>query len=162
MKPAAWLILSLAAPLGAQSAPTCDSPDHRAFDFWIGDWDVTVKGKPAGTNLVTLEEGKCVVHEHWSGTSGETGQSFNFFDRQLGQWRQVWIDNRGNPLDLRGGYQDGRMTLTGVTVTPQGPARQKITFTNNPDGTVRQLWESSTDEGRTWSVAFDGLYRKKR
>ncbi len=162
MKIAVWLILALAGPMAAQSAPPCDSPDHRAFDFWVGDWDVTEKGKPAGTNLVTLEEGKCVVHEHWTGTSGSTGQSFNFFDRQIGQWRQVWIDNGGNPLDLRGSYQDGRMTLAGVTPTPKGSIRQRIIFTNNPDGTVGQLWESSTDEGKTWSVAFDGLYRRKR
>ncbi len=162
MKPAAWLLLALAAPLGAQSAPTCDSADHRAFDFWVGDWDVTSNGKPAGTNLVTLEENRCVLHEHWTGTSGNTGQSFNFFDRQIGKWRQVWIDNGGNPLDLSGNYQDGKMILVGVTNTQTGQAQQKITFTKNPDGTVRQLWESSTDGGKTWSVAFDGLYRKKR
>jgi hypothetical protein len=23
---------------------------------------------------------------------------------------------------------------------------------------VRQLWESSSDGGRTWTVAFDGIY----
>jgi hypothetical protein len=38
---------------------------------------------------------------------------------------------------------------------------QRLTFFNNPDGTVRQLWESSNDEGKTWQVAFDGLYRKR-
>ncbi len=162
MRQTAWFVLALAGPLSAQAAPKCDTPDHRAFDFWVGDWDVTEKGKPAGTNRVTLEESGCVIHEHWIGTSGSTGQSFNFFDRQIGRWRQVWIDNGGNPLDLSGGYQDRRMTLAGVTAAPTGPIRQKITFTNNPDATVRQLWESSTDDGRTWSVAFDGLYRKKR
>jgi hypothetical protein len=25
---------------------------------------------------------------------------------------------------------------------------------------VRQLWESSKDDGKTWAVSFDGLYRK--
>jgi hypothetical protein len=30
--------------------------------------------------------------------------------------------------------------------------------TPNADGTVRQLWESSADSGRTGSVAFDGLF----
>ena len=37
--------------------------------------------------------------------------------------------------------------------------RDRITWTPNGDGTVRQLWESSTDGGATWSVAFDGTYR---
>ena len=37
----------------------------------------------------------------------------------------------------------------------------RITWTPNKDGTVRQLWEASTDQGKTWQVAFDGLYRRK-
>ena len=48
--------------------------------------------------------------------------------------------------------------------TPQaGGGRQleRITWTSNPDGTVRQHWEQSTDGGKTWTTAFDGLYRKK-
>jgi len=26
---------------------------------------------------------------------------------------------------------------------------------------VRQFWESLRDEGKTWSVAFDGVYHRK-
>ena len=37
--------------------------------------------------------------------------------------------------------------------------KQRITWTANSDGTVRQLWESMDAKGR-WSVAFDGLYTK--
>jgi len=25
---------------------------------------------------------------------------------------------------------------------------------------VRQLWETSNDDGKTWAVSFDGLYRR--
>jgi hypothetical protein len=28
------------------------------------------------------------------------------------------------------------------------------------DGSVRQLWESSADGGRTWTTVFDGLCRR--
>ena len=38
--------------------------------------------------------------------------------------------------------------------------RERIAWTPNADGTVRQLWESSKDDGKTWTVSFDGLYRK--
>lgn len=162
MKHSVWFLLALAAPAAAQSPPKCDSSDHRAFDFWIGDWAVTSGGKDAGTNSITLEESACVLHEHWIGSAGGTGQSFNFFDRQIGKWRQFWIDNSGTPLELAGSYQDGKMMLVGTTPAKQGPVHQKITFFKNADGTVRQLWESSPDGGKTWSVAFDGLYRKTR
>ena len=35
-------------------------------------------------------------------------------------------------------------------------------FFNLGPGPVRQLWEQSTDEGKTWTVAFDGLYVRER
>jgi hypothetical protein len=41
------------------------------------------------------------------------------------------------------------------------PNRIKMTFFRLPDGSVRQLGERSTDDGKTWSVTFDLLYRKK-
>ncbi len=155
----------VAAPaVMAQGAPPpgCTSAEARQFDFWIGNWNVTVGGQQAGTNEVTLEEGRCVLHEHWTGSRGGTGQSFNFFDRTIGKWHQFWVDDSGNYLHLTGTYADGRLVLTGEAPGPDGkPADQRLTFFNNPDGTVRQLWETSADHGASWQVVFDGLYRKR-
>jgi hypothetical protein len=38
----------------------------------------------------------------------------------------------------------------------------KMTWTPNPDGTVRQLWEQSKDGGQAFTVLFDGLYRRRK
>ncbi len=156
--------VSLTSVMTAQGAPPsgCVSAEARQFDFWVGSWEVSVAGKPAGTNEVTLEESRCVLHEHWTGARGGTGQSFNFFDRATGKWQQFWVDNSGGYLYLTGGYADGRLVLTGSAPGPDGnPAEQRLTFFNNPDGTVRQFWEMSADHGATWQVAFDGLYRRR-
>jgi hypothetical protein len=40
-------------------------------------------------------------------------------------------------------------------------ALQRITWSQLPGGKVRQFWESSTDGGKTWTVAFDGTYIRK-
>ncbi len=42
--------------------------------------------------------------------------------------------------------------------TDAGVDVQRITWSKNADATVRQVWESSTDGGTTWTVAFDGIY----
>ncbi|MFN0177313.1 MAG: hypothetical protein ACKVZ0_00840 [Gemmatimonadales bacterium] len=160
----ALLGATLPATLAAQGSnppPKCDTAEHRQFDFWVGSWDVTVGGQPAGRNDITVEEDGCILHERWKGSTGSTGQSFNFYSRVTKKWRQVWIDNGGNPLDLTGEYGSGKMALAGTTQTPRGLAHQRLTFFKNDDGTVRQLWESSSDDGKTWSVAFDGLYRRR-
>ena len=53
------------------------------------------------------------------------------------------------------------MVLRGVTHNAQGAAVQnRITWTPNADGSVRQHWEASTD-GETWTTAFDGRYVRK-
>jgi hypothetical protein len=45
----------------------------------------------------------------------------------------------------------------------RGLLKHRITWTPQPDGRVRQFWETSSDGGQTWNAAFDGLYvRAKR
>lgn len=160
-------LLLLAAPAAAAGQGTgpkfgCPSVEYRQFDFWVGRWDVTVQGKPAGTNEITLEEDGCLIHEHWKGGGGGTGQSFNFYDRSTRQWNQVWVSNQGAVLRLAGSYAGDQMRFTGVAPGPGGTERQqRLTFFKNADGSVRQLWEASGDGGTNWQVVFDGLYRKQ-
>lgn len=53
--------------------------------------------------------------------------------------------------------------MRGETKAPGGGiAQQRLAFTPNPDGTVRQFWEMSGDGGATWTVLFDGLYTRQQ
>lgn len=169
IRAAVLVVAAIGRPVGTSSAqttaapPDCRAAEHRQLDFWVGNWDVTMRGQPAGTNVVTLEEGGCLVHEHWIGAKGGTGQSFNFYDREDGKWHQVWVANTGNVLDLAGHYGDGTLTYLGERRQPDGTTlRHRLSFHANPDGTVRQLWETSSDGGATWAVIFDGLYTKRK
>jgi len=155
------LLLFASAAAAPQMAMRCDAPQYRQLDFWVGDWNVTVGGKPAGTNAVTQEESGCLVHEHWAGAAGGTGQSFNFYDRTDDRWHQMWVSSTGNTLFLSGQYADGKLVYRGTAPGSNGaPAQQRLTFFRNADGTVRQLWESSSD-GKQWQTVFDGLYERK-
>ena len=79
------------------------------------------------------------------------------------RWNQVWIDAQGGVLRLAGGMADGSMLLEGTTPNKDGGIRHhRIRWTPLPDGSVRQHWESSTDDGATWATVFDGNYRKQR
>ena len=168
MKPwlAILLLMSLscfAQETNAPSAPPapCTGEKYRQFDFWIGEWNVSMNGKAAGTNSIRPIHNGCVLEENWKGAGGTNGSSYNIYDQSTGRWHQTWVDNSGSLLGLDGGLEDGRMVLTGETrsTSASGKTTQRITWTPNPDGTVRQLWES-TEDGVTWSVMFDGLYEK--
>ena len=161
--PAVFLttVLTLCICSRAAAQQPCKAPEYRQFDFWLGKWEVKARDQLAGYNEITVEEGGCVVHEHWTGAKGGTGQSFNVYDTGAGRWHQFWVDNSGTVLHLVGGLEAGVMLLTGATTGPEGkPLHQRLSFTPNPDGTVRQLWEQSPD-GNTWSTVFDGLYHKQ-
>ncbi len=140
----------------------CDSPEHRAFDFWLGDWDVkTPDGKVAGTNSITKHYNDCVLREQYNTPNGFSGESFNTYDVGRKVWHQTWIDNANSLLLLEGGIRDGKMVLEGETTGADAKiTKHRITFTPNDDGSVRQFWQSTNAKGE-WETAFDGIYTKK-
>lgn len=146
---------------GAQAAP-CDAPEHRQFDFWVGEWNVFgPAGKQAGTNRITSEYGGCVVHEHYTTPRPYAGESLNAYDAQRRVWHQTWVDNGGLVLLLEGQWNGSAMVLEGAGTGAQGQAvKHRITWTPNADGTVRQFWQTSGADGE-WKTTFDGTYRRK-
>lgn len=157
---------TLRTPAADAQAPAsrpvpCAAPEHRQFDFWLGEWEVTANGKLAGTNRITRLYGDCGLREEYTTPGGYEGTSFNVFDTQRRVWHQTWVDNQGGALLLDGGLRDGRMVLEAERPPVDGKTtRERITWTPNADGTVRQHWEQSTDGGKSWTTAFDGLYRR--
>lgn len=158
---AATLVFAAAEPARAQSQgpPPCTQPEASQFDFWVGEWEVTANGQLAGYNAITREIGDCVLHERYTTPQGYEGESFNIYDASRGVWHQTWVDNGGLLLTLEGGFEDGKMVLQGSTMGQNGESMQRITWSLIDGGPqVRQLWESSTDGGETWTTAFDGTY----
>lgn len=148
----------------SQSKPAkpCSMPEHRQFDFWIGEWDVTMGGQTAGTNSIQLILGDCVLLENWAGSKGGNGKSFNLFNAAKGKWQQTWVDSSGNMLELYGEFKDGVMQLVGENARNGKKTLQRITWKVLDKDRVRQHWEQSQDEGKTWTTAFDGLYTRKK
>lgn len=161
-------MLLIAASLNAYSQEpancNCCSENHKSFDFWLGEWQVENKtGTEAGVSSIIKSQGNCVILEKWISAEGKyTGMSSNFYNPETDKWEQVWIDNQGQILKLSGKFEDNKMVLSSeATIDKDGnQSINKITWFNNPDGTVRQLWEVVKSNGRVL-VAFDGIYTKK-
>ncbi|HVF35650.1 MAG TPA: hypothetical protein VND91_10050 [Candidatus Saccharimonadia bacterium] len=156
------IALATGAVAPAPAPPRCDAPAHRAFDFWLGEWEVWSNDMRAGTNRIEKLLDGCAIAEYWRGASGVEGRSYNAYDPALGRWRQFWVATGGGVLLLEGGPRDGGMLLEGMRPNPRTrvPQRQRIEWIRNADGSVRQLWQTSDDDGATWQVAFDGRYRR--
>jgi len=161
-------LLTIMFRLNAQNNNcACCTDKHSEFTFWEGEWEVTLpNGNNAGTNSLKLIQNKCVLQENWtSANAGYTGTSHSFYNVEKKRWEQVWIDNQGASLHLKGHKKGNQMILqTDEALNKEGDYFiNRVTWTDNKDGTVRQLWEviTKTKKGNKTSVAFNGLYKRQ-
>ena len=146
--------------------PACATADHRAFDFWLGTWEVTAAGQdqPTAINKISREHRGCVLREDYATKGGYTGMSMSFYDAAQKKWHQTWMGLDGGALFIAGGLNDkGQMVLSNKN-TPyyqEGQPINRVTWTPNRDGSVRQHWQASQDGGKTWTDVFDGKYVKR-
>lgn len=157
-----FIVFSLTVEAQEQHCNCC-TEKHSEFDFWKGTWTVTKPdGSIAGTNIIDKIQNNCILRENWTSAKGSfTGTSTNFYNYAKKQWEQIWVDNQGSSLHLKGNRIDNKMILkTDVAQNKDGnPYYHKVTWTLNEDGTVRQYWETITND-KDIVVVFDGLYKK--
>lgn len=153
-----WALL-----IAANAIFACEGPEYRQFDFWLGQWTVyTVDGKVAGENDISLREDGCVLQEQYVTAGGYKGESLNIYDKSRQRWHQTWVDNQGGLLQLDGGLRNGVMVLEGMAfIAPDTERLNRISWTPNPDGTVRQHWQYQEPSGE-WKTVFDGLYKRRQ
>jgi len=155
--------------LQRQVAPCQYDQRYRAFDFWIGEWDLRPNGAPDSTppseNIITLEYGDCVLIEHWKSIGGGSGTSVNIFDASREAWFQTFVDSSGGLHEYRGNPDaEGNMYFQGET--PGGPGQParvptKMTFLRMGPDQLRQFGEISIDGGKTWSKVYDLVYKRR-
>jgi tetratricopeptide (TPR) repeat protein len=140
------------------------APEYKQFDFWVGEWNVeTPQGQPAGKNLIQRVEEGCIIMENWTGAQGGSGKSINFYNASTGKWRQTWVDSRGGVTEYQGEYKDGAMRFDGDPLTQNGQKTlRRLTLSTLGPDRVRQLFEQSADDGKTWSTQYDLIYVRKK
>lgn len=160
----------LSAPAVAQTAPpptspppACTAPEFGQFDFWVGYWDVYPTGSDklvAHSRIEKLYNG-CAIRENWMPLSGNTGGSLNTYVAGAKEWRQLWTDSAASWAEFRGRFDGTAMVLTGTGFAANG-GLTRMRYSRNPDASVRQLGENSSDKGVTWTPSFDFTYRPAR
>lgn len=143
---------------------TCEhDARYRAFDFWIGEWEVRPTGHPEAKpqhSSIQRILGGCVIFENYSYAGGlYEGKSFNIFDVNTGKWHQTYVDSEGTSHEWDGGVRDGVMYYVGANLTSEGGRSwDKITYFKLENGHVRHLSQRSKDGGKTWDAYFDADY----
>lgn len=148
----------------SQTDCACCTEFHKQFDFWVGNWNVyDTTGVQIGENLVVKLEDNCIINEHWIGFAGSTGRSYNYFNIYDSTWNQLWIDNNGGNLVLKGSLSENRMVLKSdlLAGTKVDWYSNQISWTNNTDGSVTQTWQILDKNDRPLNTIFVGIYKRK-
>lgn len=155
------LISMTGVTLAQDAAKQAAKQKFHEFDFWIGEWDVYKSGTDTlvGQSVIQSIIDSMAIQENYHAVGGSyEGKSLNKYNPFSARWEQFWVDNTGLTLHIGGGYADGKMIMG----SEAGTLSNRITWHNNPDGTVRQVWEQSTDKGENWQLVFDGTYKRKK
>ena len=147
---------------------TCQQQEARAFDFWIGEWNVVNRNRAGddshfavtgeATDRVYPVIGGCGIVEHWRGDAFArfiVGFSVRAYDPATRDWRLVLLWPITGPtsfLELRGSFHHGRGEFFTRRVRPAGDtALTRFTFSDASPTSLR--WDNATslDGGVTWS-----------
>jgi len=161
----AFAVQAAATPAVATPVtPGCSTAEYHQLDFWIGDWDTFETDTPNGpsearAHVDPIAQG-CAIHELYQQSDGLIGDSILSYDPVRRQWQQTWVSNFGSIMVIVGHFNGDALVLEGDSHLRNGnTVRQRITWQAHAQG-VRESAVLSRDGGKTWSPAFDVLFRK--
>ncbi len=138
--------------------------NFRAFDFWIGEWDVyrTHTANLVGHSIIEDGSGGCSVIESWQSlVSTHEGKSINYYNSDKGYWEQFWQGSQNDRQHFfNGKFEDEAMRFEYVN---DDGKKGTLTFFKLNDDTVRQYSELETEKGSgEFTVAYDLTYKRKK
>ena len=145
-----FLFLTAASQIHSQEGAESNKDASKQFDFWIGSWDVYTAGNEqpiAQSKIESILNGMAILENYEAGQF--SGKSLNSYNVATGKWQQHWVDNAGNVLQLEGGLVGDDMILSqsAFDLETKLYTIDRISWTPNDDGTVRQIWEQFKTEG---------------
>ena len=152
----------------AAPAPCVADSNYQRLAFWVGDWDVVDStGAHYATERVRAVVGGCALTIEWSGRAGDRGLNLTGYDAKSGEWRQMYVSDQRFPTGAIVRKSDPTYRGPGVRFIaltepePGSLARSRITVMPmaGDDHRVMQLFENSSDGGKTWRTLFKAEHR---
>ncbi|MAW80147.1 MAG: hypothetical protein CMI63_07905 [Parvularcula sp.] len=169
---------SWADALGSQITAPYHAPEHRAFDFWIGEWEANWRPPQEGAfehqkegsftrqRVFPVLGGKAIIELAWARDNpqdpSQRGFSIRYFDPARARW--VMAQNWPNENNTGGAFTDqlignehlGRLTMYSAARRPKpdgsfADEHRRYNFTDIRPG-VSFRWDGSNsgDKGATW------------
>lgn len=147
----------------------------RAFDFWIGEWNIQQKILQADGSWLELNAktsvapglGGAALVEHWEGevkffwegmqeAEPMRGLSVRAYDPEAHLWRIYWMDTRTPRFGgaFEGKFANGRGEFFRRRERPEGTQITRITFSEIRQESVHWELAISNDNEQTWTTLW--------
>lgn len=165
-------LLSTTWSSSAQSLVRCGEAPARAFDFWVGDWNIrqqilredgTYLELPAKTSVSVALDG-CALIEYWEGEVQFFWEgmerpemmkaiSVRAYEPRTKKWHIHWMDTRSRYFDTPyvGDFADGRGEFYREWKTPEGTRVGRIAFSSISRDSVSWSLAVSSDGRQSWT-----------
>lgn len=156
--------INLIAQDNSNADCVCCTDNHNQFDFWIGEWTVyDTLDNVVGSNIITKSYENCLLKEEWTSKGTNRGTSYNYFNPKDSTWNQLWIDNQGTILKLKGSFFEEKMVLKSDLKKGQKVDLyyDQISWQKLENGNVKQSWEIFDKNNKLLANLFTGIYKKK-
>jgi hypothetical protein len=152
-------------PIPQPGAPNCQpggaSAVTRAFDFALGSYIVEAEnGLQLATSTIGADLSGCLFEQTFTTRKGLEARSWIYYDFQVGQWYQSYVDSEGERLELEGNFAGDALVLQAIERRPGN--RQtvvRLTWRTGAGGVLEQVWEISRDAGSTFAHERTIVYR---
>ena len=156
--------INLTAQDNSNTDCVCCTDNHSQFDFWIGEWTVyDTLGNVVGSNVITKSYENCLLKEEWASKGINKGTSYNYFNPKDSTWNQLWIDNQGTILKLKGSFVENKMVFRNELKKGQKVDwyYDQISWQKLENSDVKQSWEIFDKDNKLLTNLFIGIYKKK-
>ena len=142
-----------------------------AFDFWVGNWNLTWQGQGGktekGKNVISKTLDGKVIQENFEALEGAQkgykGMSISVYNPGAQTWHQTWMDNQGGNINFTRQCEEGKkMFTTGPRDRNGQKVISRMVFYDIKEDSFTWDWESSTDDGATWKLNWRINYTRAK
>lgn len=136
----------------------------NAFDFWVGDWEVSWMSPDStlvkGTNkVVKILDGKVIQENFVDPSRNFKGTSISVFEPQSKNWHQAWADNSGGYFEFIGEIDGEDRIFKSEGKDARGTTYRMI-FTDIEKDSFIWRWQGIKEGLEDWKTVWEINYKR--
>ncbi len=134
------------------------------MNFMLGRWDLFTNGSLIGNSITDTILNGHVIEENFTELPPDPflGKSWITYNEYEHHWEMTQVDNQGNHSFFIGNKEDNKIIYERNFKTRKGEDRiQRLIYYNISNDTFDWTFDTSADNGKTWTVYYNVHYSRK-